>query len=103
VEKIFKTSCAGCHKANHPTKLDLTLTGAALHTELLESAMGAMCTASGDKRVVPGMSAMSLLYKKVTNAAGVCGAPMPKAATFKSLSDADLATIKSWIDGGAKM
>jgi hypothetical protein len=50
-------------------------------------------------RVVPMMSAKSVLYSKVSGT--TCGVRMPSGKP--ALSAADIATIKTWIDTGAGM
>jgi hypothetical protein len=57
------------------------------------TAAGPACGASGEMRVVPGNSAMSLLYNKVAGSED-CGSTMPETAQGVTL-------IQSWIDQGA--
>jgi hypothetical protein len=65
------------------------------------AAMAAVCTGKG-MRVVAGDSAMSILYTKVAAAnVPTCGPKMP--ATGAKLTAMQVAMIKAWIDGGAKM
>jgi hypothetical protein len=64
------------------------------------SAQGSGCKTSGDKRVVAGSAATSLLYMKVAGTQ-TCGSRMPEGLRPTDLSQADLATVKSWIDSGA--
>jgi hypothetical protein len=66
-------------------------------------ASGMMCMGKGTL-VVPGNSAMSILYSKVSSATPVCGAQMPKGckgAMCLAMTDVDM--IKAWIDAGAQM
>jgi len=62
------------------------------------AAQGSGCKSSGEKRVVAGSSATSLLYMKVAGTQ-TCGARMPENKT--PLSAANIALIKNWIDQGA--
>jgi hypothetical protein len=64
------------------------------------SAQGSACATSGDKRVVAGSSAKSLLYMKVAGTQ-TCGDRMPEGLRPHDLTATDLATVKSWIDSGA--
>jgi hypothetical protein len=67
-----------------------------------KAASGMMCMGKGTL-IVPGNSATSILYSKISSATPVCGAQMPKGCKgTMCLSMADVATIKSWIDAGAK-
>lgn len=62
------------------------------------AAMSTQCMGKG-MRVVAGDSAMSILYQKITTP--TCGLKMPR--TGAALTAAQAMTIKTWIDGGAKM
>jgi hypothetical protein len=64
--------------------------------------MGAKCGMKNLKRVLPGNSAMSVMYSKITTVApalAVCGEAMPYDQP--QLPASDIATIKTWIDEGA--
>ncbi len=52
------------------------------------------------KRVSPYMPDSSYLYLKITNSPGISGVQMPKG--MAPLPSSDIATIKAWIDQGAK-
>jgi hypothetical protein len=56
-------------------------------------ASGPSCGSTGETRVVPGNSAMSLLYHKVAGTED-CGNTMPSASQAAAL-------IQQWIDEGA--
>jgi photosystem II stability/assembly factor-like uncharacterized protein len=63
------------------------------------TAAGPACGTIGMARVVPGASAQSLLYLKVSGKQP-CGKQMPDG--LPALSSQAVAQIKSWIDAGAK-
>jgi mono/diheme cytochrome c family protein len=116
VYPILTARCIACHtpRGSGVTTggLDLTTnlaTGA--YAQLLMRAMGIVpgtagttCAASALTRVVPGSAQISLLYNKVNsrlaNMPALCGNPMP--ASGPPLTPAQVATIASWIDQGAK-
>ncbi len=85
IAPIFEARCAKCHIEG--TKGELSLAS-------LESAL------KGGKKggdIVPGDSDNSLLVQMIS---GLAEKQMPPKGD--PLSDADIATIKQWIDGGAK-
>ena len=85
VAPIFQTNCGGCHNANNPRSgLDLT------------SYASAIAGGRGGSEITPGDPDNS----RITAYLKGNGRPlMPPRGT---LSDADLATIASWIKAGAK-
>ncbi|MFZ9888292.1 MAG: hypothetical protein ACO3JL_12390, partial [Myxococcota bacterium] len=91
--------CTSCHGSTAP-KGGLTLTPAATaYGELVgKPSEGSVCSAAGTKRVVPQDPATSQLYLKVTNDPAKCGGKMP---TTGSLTAAQQATIRAWIEAGA--
>lgn len=109
VQTIFNGRCVFCHVVGGPAEFTgLLLTAADSHGLLVNqlatqpSATTAILippTAIGT-RVIPFNSTDSVLYKRVTAAAGYEGSrQMPASAT--PLSTNDLNTIKIWIDMGA--
>jgi len=82
--------------------LDMS-TQAKAYTSLVGvTCMGTRCKMKNLKRVVAGMSAMSVMYSKITTVApamAVCGEAMPYDQA--QLPAMDIATIKMWIDEGA--
>jgi hypothetical protein len=79
-------------------------TQAEAYANLLLSAAGSSCNASGTKRVVPGDAAMSLLVEKVDSATPPCGSQMPEACggAGTCLSAAQVQELEDWINQGAK-
>jgi hypothetical protein len=61
-------------------------------------AEGSVCSTTGATRVVASDPTTSLLYLKVTNDPAKCGGKMP---TTGSLTAAQQATIRAWIEAGA--
>ena len=85
------TSCTMCHGASG--NLDMSSQSTAYSNLVGVTAAGPACGASGEMRVVPGNSAMSLLYNKIAGTED-CGNTMPETAPGVTL-------IQSWIDEGA--
>ncbi|MDQ6701262.1 MAG: c-type cytochrome, partial [Acidobacteriota bacterium] len=82
---ILDKNCAGCHGAAQMSGLDLREREAALR---------------GGKRgpaLVPGKAAQSLIYSAIART-GELAMPPGK----KTLSTAEIETIREWIDAGAK-
>jgi hypothetical protein len=112
VYAIVTAHCGDCHKGDDSGikygGLDMStmslaymnLVGVkAAGTEPPGSAAGYVaCGTTMEIRVVAGSSATSLLYNKV-NGTEDCGVRMPKGDP--TLSAANIATIKDWIDQGA--
>jgi hypothetical protein len=86
-------SCVDCHDGS-TCDIDLS-TAPVAYAGLVNVASSASCTCSGTIYVVPGNSAGSLLYQKLTNP--TCGNMMPLVGTFPG----DVNIIRDWIDGGA--
>ena len=76
---IFAVSCAGCHGAAMPGGMNV-----AVYSTVLP-------------KVMPGSSAASLFYMRVTAAAATRMPPLPAAP----LAAAQIATLARWIDQGA--
>ncbi len=83
--KILASQCVSCHGAAKMGGLDLRERAAMLQGGVRGAA------------VVPGDSGKSLLYQAVLRQ-GTLAMPPGK----KGLSDAEVATLRAWIDGGAK-
>ena len=75
---------------------DLELTSTVAYAQLVNVAS---IQKPNFKRVVPGNATKSYLYKKLTDANGIVGAPMPNNAP--TLSPAQLALFSQWIAAGA--
>ena len=90
VQPIFDQSCTSCH----PSSGNLDLTSANSYTQLVD------VDASGysGKRVIAGDADNSILFKKI-DGSGAYGSNMPLGG---SLSSGQIATIKQWIEEGAK-
>jgi hypothetical protein len=99
-----KGQCNYCH--NRPPndlsdgKLDMGETQDVAWAALVgPSSVSAKCGGTGDKLVVPGAPASSLLYLKL-QATVPCGDRMPQGGT--PLTAAQLELVRSWIAAGAK-
>ncbi len=90
-----KCAMAGCHDAASRQN-GLELTSAAKSFEQL---VGVASTCAAKVRVVAGDAAASYLMDKLGAGMAPCGDLMPQ--TQPPLSQAELAQIASWIDGGA--
>ena len=90
VQPIFNQNCTSCH----PSSGNLDLTASNSYNQLVN------VDASGysAKRVVPGDPEHSVLYKKI-DGSGAYGSNMPLGG---SLSAAQIAIIKQWIEEGAR-
>ena len=96
--------CNYCH--NRPPnnlsngKLDMGETQAAAYASLIGAvSVSAKCAALGDKLVVAGAPATSLLFVKL-GASPMCGDRMPQGGS--PLTDAQIEMVRSWIAAGAK-
>lgn len=88
VEKIFESSCIGCHTEQGKPALVKGLASSALINKV---------NAQGNYLVKVGNAAESELYKRVSSHDP--DYRMPKNAG--PLSSTDIETIKTWIDSGA--
>ena len=100
---VFKARCVSCHAAGAIVAglPRLHLTADVAYGSLVSVAAEQTC---GGILVVPSDAARSYLVHKLVDAPPCQGARMPMAAelgTFMPLSDADVATIRKWIDQGA--
>jgi hypothetical protein len=91
VQTIFEDKCTSCHGGSAGLALD----DGASFANLVNVPAQKSCV--GEKRVVPGNSAMSVLFKKISGT--TCGTQMPKKAP--PLSAEEIRVIKDWIDAGA--
>jgi hypothetical protein len=89
--------CSSCHGIQVPD-MSFATKSTAYAGLVGVSAQGSACGRTGEKRVVAGSSATSLLYTKVAGTQ-TCGVRMPKGKVALLQTSIDL--IKSWIDGGA--
>jgi hypothetical protein len=99
VQKIFTSKCLNCHKGSEAEQ-GLELTAGDSYKLLVDVDARQLRTM---KRVKPFDSSQSYLYHKVNGThedVGGGGERMPRKEA--PLSDAEIATIKNWIDGGAK-
>jgi hypothetical protein len=94
---ILSPTCNSCHGFDAPN-MSFASKSTAYADLVGVSAQGTGCGTSGEKRVVAGSSATSLLYMKVAGTE-TCGARMPKGKA--PLSQANITLIKNWIDEGA--
>ncbi len=86
VKPILRTKCYGCHGPEQQ-----------MGTLRLDQKDRAMVAGRGAPAIVPGNSAESLLYRRISG--GRMGPQMPLTGP---LSAAEIATLKTWIDEGAK-
>ena len=86
VKPILRTKCYGCHGSEQQ-----------MGTFRLDQKERAMVAGRGAPAIVPGNSAESLLYRRISG--GLMGPQMPLTGP---LSAAEIATLKAWIDEGAK-
>ena len=94
VQPIFTNNCLGCHTPGG--QAPFSLQAGMSRGNIVNVQATSSCTS--DKRVLPGNSASSVLYKKVSG--NTCGARMPLGGTPLNQSDIDL--IRDWIDQGAQ-
>ena len=86
-------SCVDCHNGS-TCGLDFS-TAPITYAAIVNVPSGAQCSCPGTTYVIPGNSAGSLLYQKLTTP--TCGNLMPLVGTFPG----DVNIIRDWIDGGA--
>jgi hypothetical protein len=99
VQPIFNQLCAGCHVTGGLADL----TGIAVKLvdgQSFDMLVNQPSTQNaGLTLVIPGDSAGSLLFQKVSSNAPPVGATMPLLG--RRLTSAELATLRDWIDQGA--
>lgn len=94
IQPIFNSSCVSCHQTGQISSF-LPLTNGVSYNNLVSKTS---TQSGGGTLVIPGNSADSVLYKRVSGSS--VGAQMPKGGPFLSTTDQNL--IKTWIDEGAK-
>ena len=99
IQPIFTAQCAGCHS----TRGLADLQGIALKLVAGQSFAGLVNQASSQSAgltlVVPGDSADSLLFQKVSSSSPPVGSRMPLIGSVLSATNQGL--IRDWIDQGA--
>jgi hypothetical protein len=97
VQPIFSTNCAlpGCHTGTFPAGSMNLSAGMAYGNTVNVASFEVPALV----RVLPGDPANSYLYRKITNAPGIVGVPMPFG--FFPLPASQIATIEDWITQGA--
>jgi hypothetical protein len=97
-QTVFQPSCiTGCHTAATPMgNLDLSTQDGAYASLVGVLASGPACASIGEKRVVAGNPAMSLLYTKMVDLED-CGGPMPASP----LDPGSVNLVREWIANGA--
>ena len=97
-QTVFQPSCiTGCHTAATPMgNLDLSTQDGAYASLVGVLASGPACASIGEKRVVAGSPAMSLLYTKMVDLED-CGGPMPASP----LDPGSVNLVREWIASGA--
>jgi hypothetical protein len=116
VRPIFENpnnKCSGCHSETGP-EAGLSLGGNISSRKIVDAIVNKASIDGGQyKRIVPGQPSQSWLFLKVTNmamSAGcvasstaqcLTGVMPPDSSGHVTLSDADIATIKQWINDGA--
>ena len=91
VRPILSENCFQCHGQ------DVTKRMAGLGLDSFEAATA---NRNGHIALVPGKPEDSLIYKRITAAAGA--GHMPPAASNKSLTQAQIATLRRWIEQGGR-
>ncbi len=96
VQPIFSARCAlpGCHTSSFPAG-GMILTAGQAYGNIVN----VMSSEVMLMRVLPGDTANSYLYRKITNAPGIVGAPMPFGSF--PLPAQQITTIGDWITQGA--
>lgn len=101
VYPILQTRCQSCHNAaNASGQFNLGMTAASAYEAIVNGgpAATASCGGMASTYVVASDSDNSLFYDLVANATPQCSMRMPLGQT---LGDAQLSTIRNWIDEGA--
>lgn len=92
VRPILSNRCFTCHGPDSTTR------EADLRLDQRESAIGQ--ASSGQRAIVPGDIQASELIRRITSQ--VDGERMPPGGASKALTPAEIQTLKTWIDQGAK-
>lgn len=96
VQPIFTSRCTSCHSGAFPAG-GLSLAVGLAYGNIVNVASGQV---PAIVRVLPGDASSSYLYQKITNAAGIGGAPMPFGSYPMPLVESD--AIEAWISQGAQ-
>src|SRR3569833_3115911 len=88
IRPILSDNCFACHGPDEQHRM------AGLHFDTKEGAFGKPGV------IVPGDSASSKLFQKISNPNKAMRMPPPYSN--RTLTDAQIQTIKTWIDSGAK-
>jgi hypothetical protein len=94
IQPIWNKWCTNCHGAAG----GLALTAAVSHQNLVN--VNAACNASV-KRVLPGSTANSMLWRKLANLSNKCGGAMPSGNGLVAISPSEAALVEQWILEGA--
>lgn len=94
IQPIFTSHCTSCHTQGGTSSF-LPLVSGVSYNNLVNKTS---TQSGGGTLVIPGNSADSILYKRVSGSS--VGNQMPKGGPFLSTTDQNL--IKTWIDEGAK-
>ena len=90
IRPILSDNCFQCHGPDSESRQ------AGLRLDRRDSALAALADGTP---IVPGKSADSLVYQRISS--GDAGFRMPPAEAHKTLTPAQIATIQHWIDSGA--
>ncbi|MBI5472446.1 MAG: hypothetical protein HY961_08890 [Ignavibacteriae bacterium] len=93
VQPIFSGNCTGCHSAGGSAPFSLE--AGVSRGNIVNVQATSSCTS--EKRVNPGNSGSSVLYKKISGTS--CGTRMPRGGSPLSQTSIDI--VKNWIDEGA--
>ncbi|MFT6746546.1 MAG: hypothetical protein ACJAZ2_000887 [Glaciecola sp.] len=102
-KEIFHPKCAvpGCHDGSFEPDFSTVLSS--YSTLVYHPIVKNDVAESFTYRVVPGNSASSVLYERISNCCFVnTNDRMPQSSIGVALPDDDIARIKAWIDNGAK-
>jgi hypothetical protein len=95
VQPIFSSRCTSCHSGAFPSG-GLSLAVGLAYGNIVSVASGQVPALT---RVLPSDASSSYLYRKITNAMGIVGAPMPFGSY--PMPSGEIDTIEDWINQGA--
>ncbi len=99
IQPIFSAQCTGCH-SGAAASAGMSLATGVAYASLVNVNVG--CDLTGLKRVLPGSTANSMLWRKLANDPTRCGSAMPLGtAGLKTLDPVAFAKIGAWIAQGA--